>query len=606
MSAWRLSPATLAAATTLAEPRLDPRGERVAWIAADGAGIRILVAPLDGGEHRVVVAPNPRLRGGALGWAGPEALAVAGADGGVWIADLTSGEARQLAEDDATGVAPSPDGSQVAFIRDLRTVCVVTTSGQCRVVDASHDFALDPAWSPDGTRLAWHAWDVPAMPWDESVIVVADAGGGSSPRVVAGGRDVAVAQPLFLADGRLGWLSDETGWMVPWVGGPDGTDARPLLETDLDHAPPAWGSGIRSWATSPDGRYLVADRNEEGFGRLVIHEIDTGEGGTVGRGVHSSITWEGPWVAALRSGARTPDEVVVCDLSGITDARRALGDAVDPRSARAVVASSVSIDRDALVEPELVRWTADDGVQVVGRLYVPPHQVAPHPLVVWTHGGPHDQTRVAWKHRIAFLVDRGWAVLCADHRGTTGHGRAWAQGLRGQWGVVDVSDTAAGVAALIERGVVVPHLVVAAGSSAGGFTTLLLLARHPGRFAGGIALYPVADLVDLQESTHRFEAHYNESLVGPWPEAKALYYERSPLSVAHQIRGPLLLLHGRDDEVVPVRQATDLVARIAAAGGDVDLKVFPGEGHGWHRPAVVAEELDRVGAFLDRVSREGG
>jgi dipeptidyl aminopeptidase/acylaminoacyl peptidase len=138
------------------------------------------------------------------------------------------------------------------------------------------------------------------------------------------------------------------------------------------------------------------------------------------------------------------------------------------------------------------------------------------------------------------------------------------------------------------------------GASAGGLTALLLMARRPELCAAGIALFPVTDLVGLRAATHRFEAHYSDTIVGPFPAAQDRYRERSPLTVAGSIRAPLLLLHGSDDAVVPAEQSALLAARIREAGGTVEHHVYDGEGHGWRQPSTVEDELVRTTAFLER------
>ena len=139
-----------------------------------------------------------------------------------------------------------------------------------------------------------------------------------------------------------------------------------------------------------------------------------------------------------------------------------------------------------------------------------------------------------------------------------------------------------------------PARVVLMGGSAGGFTALLVAALHPDLVHGVIALYPVTDLLDLAATTHRFESGYHLRLVGPLPEAAARYRERSPVTVAAQIRAPVLLLHGSADRSVRPEQSAALAARLA----DGERHVYEGEGHGWRRAATVADELARIDAFL--------
>jgi len=138
---------------------------------------------------------------------------------------------------------------------------------------------------------------------------------------------------------------------------------------------------------------------------------------------------------------------------------------------------------------------------------------------------------------------------------------------------------------------------VVVGGSSGGLTVLGLLADHPELVAGGVASYPVSDLTALAQATHRFEAHYTDTLVGPI-EDSAHYASLSPIGRADRISAPLLVFHGTDDPVVPIAQSEALVERIRSAGGDVEFVVYEGEGHGFRDPANQLDEYSRTERFL--------
>ncbi|MGH9180848.1 MAG: S9 family peptidase, partial [Acidimicrobiales bacterium] len=475
-----------------------------------------------------------------------------------------------------------------------RHVLVVAADGSSppRPVTAGPFEHAGLAWSPDGRWLAWHEWDVPAMAWDHSRIRLAPATGATGGRVVAGGPGVSVGQPRFSPDGsRLAWLSDEGGWLNLWVADADGGDARPLVAESFEHGDPTWGPGQRSFAWSPDGSSVAFERNEGGFGRLCVAGVDVaGTPREVSRGVHSFLSWAGDRLAGLRSGARTPTAVVTLDPS--TGRRTPV--------ARGPVGG---FEEASLVEPEPVTWPAPDGATVPGRLYrTGGHgdRSDPPPLLLWIHGGPTDQRRVAFDPSVAYFVDRGWAVLVPDARGSTGWGRAWTQAMVGGWGTVDVADLAAGLATAGEAGWGDPARMVPVGASAGGTAVLWLLAAHPELCAAGLASFPVSDLAGLAAGAHRFEAHYTTSVVGPLPGAARLYRERSPLYLADRIRRPLLLLHGSADEVVPAGQSAELADAVAGRGGLVEHHVYEGEGHGWRTAATAEDALARMGDFLAR------
>jgi dipeptidyl aminopeptidase/acylaminoacyl peptidase len=590
----------------LAEPRLSPDGTRVAVaVTAGGRGHLALVAVTGGPELTLTadppVAPAASYGGGVFDWLPDgEALVYVGMDGGLYLQPAAGGPPRAVIAGGGAiaGPAVSPDGSKVAYVVDARDVAMASLAegGPWPVrLSAGADFCFDPSWSPDGTRLAWAEWDVPAMPWDDSRIMVASADAADKPVALDLPAPVAVSQARFSPDGTtLALLCDGGGWSNLWRAGIDGSRPESLLAEAAEHGGPSWGPGERSWVWSPDGRQIAFCRNEEGFGRLCLLDVATGAIRDLDRGVYGGLSWSGSLIAGIRSGARTPTQVVVLDPEQPARSRRTL--------VRGPVAG---FERAGLVEPEVVTWESEDvagtGNVVHGRLYrsdIPCD--GRRPLLVRVHGGPTGQNQVTWDPRTAFFLDRGWNVLQVDYRGSSGWGRAYTQALREEWGHLDVVDTAAGMRVAAARGWGHPDRMVPIGGSAGGLTVLLLLAQHPELCAAGVSLYGVADLFDLDETTHRFEAHYLQSVVGVLPGAAARYRDRSPINHAAQIVAPLLVLQGSADRVVPKAQADSLVGRLERAGGTVEYHVYDGEGHGWSRPEVVTDELERTWAFLQR------
>jgi dipeptidyl aminopeptidase/acylaminoacyl peptidase len=228
------------------------------------------------------------------------------------------------------------------------------------------------------------------------------------------------------------------------------------------------------------------------------------------------------------------------------------------------------------------------------------HDRAGRPLLVWVHGGPTGQSQVTFNARAAYFTDRGWNLLHVDPRGSTGWGRAYAQALRHEWGRLDIDDIAAGIRAAFDAGWGDPQRTAIMGGSSGGLAVLGVLAHHPDLCTAGVDLYGVTDLLDLDDTTHRFEAHYQWSIIGPRPETDQRYRERSPLHLAGRITAPLLVLHGTDDRSVVRGQSDALVESLRSRHATVEYHLYEGEGHGWSRPETVRDELDRIDAFLTR------
>ncbi|MGH9036269.1 MAG: S9 family peptidase, partial [Acidimicrobiia bacterium] len=436
-----------------------------------------------------------------------------------------------------------------------------------------------------------------AMPWDASRIVLRPVDGclpAGKPEVVAGGDGIATGQPRFSSDGSaLGYVSDQSGFAHVWVAAPDGARPRPALEEPWEHAEPTWGPGQRSWAWSPDGRSLVLNRNEAGFGRLVLCSNDGGHQ-EISRGWHHGLHWGTGGIACVRSGARTPPRVTTFTFD--SPANGAGG------PVRRVLAQGAPGGLEAAdpAEPEAVTWTGDDGGTVHGLLYRPPDAGSPPPLLVYVHGGPTGTSGATWVPRHQFWVSRGWAVLAPNYRGSTGYGRGYTQALTGNWGTLDVADVAAGIRHAGEAGWGDPTRVALDGGSAGGFTLLLVCTQHPGLARAAVDRYGVTDLFDLAETTHRYESRYLDEVVGPLPEAADRYRDRSPITHAEKITTPLLVLQGDKDDTVPKAQADRLVEALRRRGAPVEYHVYEGEGHGWSRPDTIVDELERAERFLTR------
>lgn len=608
----RVTAAMCAHGRVLGEPKLSPDGERLAFVATAGGRASLMVVGATGGpEITVTSEPAPPAAasygGGVFDWL-PDgrALVYVGSDGGLWLTAADGGPAHRIAEPHPAGPAGapavSPDGTRVAYVIDQRHVAVVALApgdGWPIRLSTGADFCFDPAWSPDGSRLAWHEWDVPAMAWDASRIVVRDvAGSALEPAVVAAGggddlRDgVSTAQPRFSPDGsRLAFVSDEGGWPNLWAAGADGGDPKPLLAEAVEHGFPTWGLGQRSYAWSPDGTRIAFTRNENGFVRLAVLDVASGAARDVAPGFHAALTWVGERLAAVYSDTEEPTQIVVYEGGDLA------------RRSTLAVGPVAGWERLRLPGPEAVTWPADDGATVHGRVYRPSHSATgqdPPPLLVWIHGGPTSQWQVHFNARFAFYRERGWAILVPDHRGSTGFGRAYTQAMAGGWGVVDMADTAAGMRAAAEQGWGDGRRMVPIGGSAGGFTVLNLLAHHPHLCAAGVDLFGVADLFELDETTHRFEKHYLHTIVGPLPDHADRYRERSPVTVADTIEAPLLILQGDADKIVPPAQSEAVADKLRARGRTVELQVYEGEGHGWNRAETVIDELGRIEDFLRR------
>jgi dipeptidyl aminopeptidase/acylaminoacyl peptidase len=596
---------------SISDPRVSPDASTLAFVARDVHGTRLALIDLESGVERrlpALMAPVSSHPSGGVtfDWLpGGSGLVYAAVDGTLREVSVDGKNESAICSSHGPLVQPvvSPTGTSVVCVADDGRAIAVVNRADLNAwpvrLSTEVDFVFDPSWSPDGEAVVWHEWDNPDMPWDQGRIVFRRADTSTPPVVAYDMPDTSVGQPRWHPDGqRIVFICDHGGswnlWQVPvdHKTGEVGT-AGPLCQDDSEHSFAQWGTGQRSFAVSTDGSQILFSRLDAGFGRLSLLRLETGEVEDVDKGVFAALHWQGDVLTAMRSGARTPTQIVTYNTasSSLRSERRTR-----------VVGPSLGYDEATLVEPTAIEFRGDDGMLLHGRLYEPKEidNPAGAPLLCWVHGGPTDQSTVSWNSRFTFFLSRGWSIFVPDHRGSTGWGREYRQALNGTWGVADVDDCAAGVRHCIEHHRVDARRIAAIGGSAGGFTALLLLARHSVLFAAGVAVYPVSDLVSLVENTWRFEKHYTDTLVGPLLTDRQTLIERSPLSQVGRINAPLLVLHGIDDNVVGVQQSRDLVAALVRAGGVAELVEYEGEGHGFSRVTTLADELGRTEAHLKR------
>jgi dipeptidyl aminopeptidase/acylaminoacyl peptidase len=250
-----------------------------------------------------------------------------------------------------------------------------------------------------------------------------------------------------------------------------------------------------------------------------------------------------------------------------------------------------------VAEAEPLRFQGKDGADVHSLYYAPANDAAtaPHldlpPLLVVAHGGPTGAAEAACDPKLQFWTSRGFAVLAVNYRGSVNYGRDYRERLAGQWGVLDAADCAAGAQHLVEEGLAHPRRVAIRGNSAGGLTVLSAMCRYS-LFAAGASYYGISDLERLARDTHKFESHYLESLIGPWPECRRRYRERSAIHRVAEIQAPLIFFQGLEDRVVPPQQTRAMVRALRQRGIEARELLFNNEGHGFRRSENIRAALE--------------
>jgi dipeptidyl aminopeptidase/acylaminoacyl peptidase len=556
----------------------------------------------------------------------------------LWVQPLAEGEPRQLTfftDQAVRDVAWSPDGQQIALTADnsgdeQTQVYVIPASGGDAVRLSATDgrqFMLSEKtpFDPSGRYLLCGGNDRdPAVP----DLIIYDLSGG--PAIRFPGRDGGNVFPLgFAADGQsivagvlvsntdikccIGSLQDpgnleylaeemsvEYAYPGPWSADSRGFYVR--TNSNGDHIglaffsradrslttvdTPAWE--VEDVTVSADGRTVIWSVNEDGWS--VLHGRQDGKpmnelpnpGGVIRA---MDISADGSVLAFELDSPTQPPAVAVADLAAATPVRY-LTDARPP-----------ILRTNQPVPPESCYFPSGDGTPIPMLVYRPPGP-GPHPVAVYIHGGPEDQSRPLYNPLQQCLLASGIAILAPNVRGSSGYGRAWQTRIYRDWGGIDLEDFAAAAAYARSLDWVDPARVAVFGGSYGGFATLSCLSRLPDLWAAGVSVCGPANLESLARSMPPDWAIAVREMFGdPDTDADDLL-RRSPVTYADQITAPLLVIQGANDPRVPKAESDQIVARLRERGVDVSYLVFDDEGHSFTSRDNDIKAFSTVAEFL--------
>ncbi len=515
--------------------------------------------------------------GRTIGWISPDGEWViwhqdtAGNEQGHFVAERwTGGDRIDLTPDlpDYASFAADvgPDGTFVGSIigSDRVQVAVVPWAGdrpgnQPTLLDPGPGFVAGLVTSPGRVALATTGGSGLA-----TVLRVLDASSGAV-QLELDHAPGSIAPQAYARTGRLLARSDRSGHLRPLVIEPSGT----VREFALPDEP----GDLIPTAISPDGAtvlLLAAHRTVERLARL---DVESGELTPI-RSVAGTFSSSSPAAAATlepngtaivtREDATTLPEILELDPHA-DRIRRVLVPAPEVPASRA--ARSVDIP-------------STGGAMVQGWLTTP-EGTGPFPTILDVHGGPQANESDRFFPTAQAFVDRGFAFLTLNYRGSTGFDREFEQAIWGAVGRNELADMVAAHAFLVREGIADPARIVSHGGSYGGYLTLLALGRRPDLWAAGVGYVAIADWRGLYEDGEPLR-EYEVALFEGTPTTKPeLYAEASPVTYVDRLTAPLLVIQGRNDARCPARQMEEYVDRAEALGKAIEIDWFDaGHGHG--------------------------
>ncbi len=580
------------------EPVLSPDGRRVVFLRAPESGpAQLHVMPLDGGEPRKLT--DHPLGAGSVVFS-PDGRRIA-------YCAAVPDPGRYGTDDDITADAEAPrritrlsyrlDGEGFVTDKAKQVFVLELHPGATPVqLTAEPAGAADPAFTPDGRLLYVRGTGIDELTEEVSVVDVPEnlsgtsdvrptvgdvlvAAHGSAALPVVTDREVLYLGVEFTGTDAVGRT---TGlWAAPLAGGPP----RRLTDeatVDVDRAagrPVVIGDRVLvgvldRGATSLHAVPLAADR-------LPLGDLPVVVGGD--RVVRSFDARDHTVAAVVADGASAGEVITVTVADdGTVGNEHVLSDL-----GTALAATGI---RPALP----LHATAPDGYPVHGWLVLP-EGAGPHPTLLVVHGGPHAAYTPALFDEAQVYAGAGYAVVMGNPRGSAGYGQSHGRAVVGALGTVDVDDVLALLDAATARPDCDAARVGVMGGSYGGFMTSWLCSHAPDRFTAAISERAV-NAWDSFAGSSDIGYYFARAYIG---DDRDTQWRTSPLAYAEQIDGPLLIIHSEHDWRCPIEQGQRLFTALKQRGADVEMLLFPGEGHELSRSGRPTHRQQRFDAILD-------
>ena len=640
-------------ATHDAAPRWSPDGRWLAFLSDRGAVLRKGGAPRDAQDIRRGAAPPTGLKD-LVGRDIPRGSVQ------VWLLPMAGGEAQQLTDlpQDVGALEWSPDGTRLCIVsgatttkplepkvrpeasdpprRDVRLIdeldyqlngagfvyefppklwVIDVATGAARRLTSGRSHDEQPAWSPDGRRIAYisNRGSNPDLVWRADLHII-DAAGGKPVRVSAGAERV-FQTPAWSPDGKLIAVAGhrlESGnptrddihvFRARADQGGRNLTAHADLFVDAAMNSDLYSPGVTGPLWAPDGGSILFNAPVEGSFELWRTRLEDGRVERLTNGKHMlvspsiAVSGAGLVAAAIRGTASTPPDVVAFE---VPDLRKSAARPVRPRAMRRLTdLMGEAWKRIELVEPQ-ERWTKVDGRRIQGWFFeAPAKRGKPAPLVVEIHGGPATLygNSLMWEWQV--LVASGISVYACNPRGSTGYGQDFAVANFRDWGDGPQADIEAGLDALIKEGKADPDRLGVTGGSYGGYLTAWMVG-HSDRYRAAVACRGVYDMSAEMLSGDLGGPLFGHYELGaqPWDDPE-LYRRLSPLTYATEIRTPLLIQHAEQDLRCPITQAEELFSVLRSLRRPVRLMRTPGESHELTRSGTPFRRIENIEHIRD-------
>ena len=643
-----ITPEDYFAFESISDPHISPDGKLVAYVVTtvdqkqNRRNSSIWMASIDGSRAPWRFTTSPQ-NSNSPRWS-PDGQSLAfissrpGADGSgatesrpqLWLLSMSGGEARRVTnlKNGASNFQWSPDGTRLACLSrtgpsdnradskdksDVRHYSHISykfndtgwfddkrshiwivdvKTGTARQITSGDDWNdTDPQWSPDGTRIAFVS-NRTGKEYDENrntdVWVIGSDGsqitkisdheeGDNSPRWSPDGKTIAYVGRVREEEHPKIWLASSTG------GSPSVLAARnlDLIPSDLD------------WAEAGKALYFQTGvKGETHLYRVDLASKDLRpitSGARAVRGV--DINDKTQKMVYTSNDFKHLDDLYVSDLSGANE--------------RKLTRLNEALWRQLeLQDVERISYKSADGWDIDGFFVKPVgfQEGKKYPMILSVHGGPAGMYGVDWFHEFQVYAARGWAVFFTNPRGSTGYGEKFERGIVGEWGGKDYQDVMNGVDTILKKYAWIDRdRLGVTGGSYGGYMTNWIVS-HTNIFKAAVTLRSVVNFIS-DDGTRDGAYGHKRDFGGDIFEKFDLYWDRSPLKWAKNVKTPTLILHSDNDQRVPLEQGEQWFRALKHFGVTTEFVIFPRENHNLTRtgePKHLVESLNWQVYWFDR------
>ncbi len=462
-----------------------------------------------------------------------------------------------------------------------------------KILKKFKNFAGDLSSYSSTKLLSWIEWDSPYMPWEKNELYFGEIDFDGeikkiqkfSNKLINTKNNVSFFQPYWISEKILVCSEDSSGWwnlLFLDVGNIENIIIKKRIKRNFsEYGSPQWISGITFFSGSMQNLFCLAKKEKhwilEKYKNLIFDEKFTSSFSSI-----SDFTADEEKVVLKGSGYNFLGNLLEIDFAEQFSSN---------------IFKEISFDLiKEFSKPESFWFKGFKGKPTHSFLYRPSvERFRKPPLIIRAHSGPTACFDGSYNNEVQYWTAKGFFVAEVNYGGSSGFGREYRERLNYKWGIVDSHDCKALVFELLKLNLVDSKKVVIFGNSAGGFTALNSICDET-IFKAAICKYPVIDLIDMFENTHRFEKDYLNSLIGNYSKYFYDYVNRSPINKIHKINKPILIFHGKKDSVISYKQPLKIQEILLQNNKHSEVIFFNNEGHGFkniENKKIVMQKTDR-------------